>query len=296
MMAEPAEKILAEPIGEASEKATPKPTADRPGKVRIQEIKVKIAETIRTIAKEHSALTPLDAIVALAPDLPRDSISNILTGMTVEEGYGDIKTVTTASELVFFYSETYIKVAEAAAKSLQEEIKFRIGERVRAESREKGVLTPVNTVLAELGVDKNIFNPHEVQKDERYADIKTVTASTGEIYFYSDKHMSGYYALVLSRVAAKDPCATIAATVRDESRVYPRPTCILFFLEKIFNIGPCELETIIAETMQKPEFSDIKKMVHPSTGGVYLYSSQYLKEDAAWSIMDWQEVGRDANP
>ncbi len=296
MMAQVAEKILAEPTGKATDKELPEPISDAAGQNRIQEIKAKIAETIRIIAKEHSALTPLDAIIALAPDIPRTNISNILTGMTSEDGYGDIKTVTTASELVFFYSETYIKVAEAAAKSLQEEIKFRIGEKVRAESREKVILTPVNTVLAELGVDKNTFNPHEVQKDERYADIKTVTASTGDVYFYSDKHMSGYYAVVLSRVAAKDPCATIAATVRDESKTYPRPTCILFFLEKVFNIGPCELEPIIAETLQKPEFSDIKKMVHPATGGVYLYSSQYLKEEAAWSIMDWQEVGKDANP
>jgi hypothetical protein len=37
-------------------------------------------------------------------------------------------------------------------------------------------------------------------------------------------------------------------------------------------------------------------MVHPETGGVYLYSSQYLSGDAAYKMMHWVEVVKDANP
>ena len=44
------------------------------------------------------------------------------------------------------------------------------------------------------------------------------------------------------------------------------------------------------------QVGDIKKMVHPVTGGVYLYSGRFMTEDVAWAMMDWEEVGRDANP
>ena len=117
----------------------------------------------------------------------------------------------------------------------------------------------------------------EMRTDERYADIKPVTSPIGDVYYHSDKHMSGYYAVVLSRVAAKDPVATVAAMVRDESRIYPRPTCIEFFMEPMFKIPPGDLKAVFDEMVQKPEYSDIKLMVHPETGGVYAYSSQYLE-------------------
>ncbi len=285
-----------DPTVERVEKVLVEPRSGPSPQGQTQDIKAKIAETVRANARERAALTPLDAIVELAPDLPRSNISNILTGMTAEEGYGDIRAVTTASELVFFYSETYIKVAEAAAKSLQEEVKFRIGEKVRADSRDNVTLTPVQDLYAQLGVDSNAFNPCEICQDARYADIKTVNAFTSGLYFYSDIYMSGNYALILARAAADSPCATIAETVRDASRIYPRPTNCQLFREKAFGIIPDNLEAIIAETLQKPEFSDIKKMVHPSTKAVYLYSSRYLPQDRAWEIMDWEEVGRQNNP
>ena len=108
--------------------------------------------------------------------------------------------------------------------------------------------------------------------------------------------MSGYYALVLGRVADKDPVATVAAMVRDESRIYPRPTCIEFFMEPMFKIPPGDLKAVFDEMVQKPDYSDIKLMVHPETGGVYAYSSQYLSGDVAFQMMHWVEVVKPANP
>jgi hypothetical protein len=108
--------------------------------------------------------------------------------------------------------------------------------------------------------------------------------------------MSDYYALLLTRVAAQDPCATIAETVRDESKRYPRPTNVLLFMEKLFGMKEADLKASISALQRRPEFSDIKTLVHPTTGGFYLFSSRYLDEDTASSMMDWQEVGKDANP
>jgi hypothetical protein len=190
----------------------------------------------------------------------------------------------------------HIKIAEAAAKSLYEEAKFQIGERVRADSRDNQLLTSVDRLYAEIGLDRSAYNPDEVMKDLRYDDIKTMTTVTGELFFYSTRYMSDYYALLLARAAAHDQCAMIADTVRDESERYPRPTCVLFFLEKLFGMNDADLKSSISELQQRPEFSDIEIMVHPVTGAVYLYSSQYLNAETAFSLMDWEEVGRDNNP
>jgi|GEM_PF-1497165 len=261
------------------------------------DLRAQIAERIRTDCSGQGILTAEETLVGLAagPD-PHGAVSAALAEMAKDPGYTDIKAVTTASGLVFFYSERHIKVTEAAAKSLLEEVKFRIGERVRADSRDRQLLTPVDGLYGEIGWDKSVYNPDEIRKDPRYGDIRTVTAATGEQFFYSTRHMSDYFAVLLSRVAAKDPCATIAETVRDESRIYPRPTCILLFKEKLFGMNEADLKEIVDRTLERPEYSDLKKMVHPATGGIYLYSSQYIDGNTAFAKMDWQEVGKDANP
>jgi len=272
------------------------PAAEPVEEVPAVDLKVTISEKIRVDCMGHGILTSEDALIGLVPELQPDAISAALAEMAADPGYADIKAVTTDSGLVFFYSERHIQAAEAAAKSLREEVKFRIGERVRADSRDTEILTPVDALAAEIGWDRNADSPDEIRKDPRYDDIKTVTAATGELFFYSGRHMSDYYALILARVAAHDPCATIAETVRDESRIYPRPTCILFFREKLFGMNEADLKAIVDKTLARPEFNDIRMLVHPLTGGVYLYSSQNLDREAAFSLMDWQEVGKDANP
>jgi len=108
--------------------------------------------------------------------------------------------------------------------------------------------------------------------------------------------MSDYYALQLARVAAKDACALIAETVRDESRTYPRPTCVLLFVERLFGVNEADLEEVVRKTLERPEFSDIKAMIHPVTGGVYLYSNRYLDGERAFMMMDYEEVIKPNNP
>jgi hypothetical protein len=260
------------------------------------DIKETIAEKIRTDCREQGILTSEDALIGLVPgEQPHEAISAALAEMAKAPGYGDIKAVTTASGLVFFYSERHIKVAEAAAKSLLEEVKFRIGEKVRPDSKAE-LLTPVDALYEDIGWDRSAYSPDEIRKDPRYEDIKTVTAATGEMFFYSIRHISDYYALQLARAAAKDPCVLIAETVRDESRIYPRPTCIMLFLEKVFGVDEAELESVVRKTLERLEFSDIKAIIHPVTGGVYLYSNKYLDGERAFAMMDYEEIIRPANP
>jgi hypothetical protein len=271
-------------------------------KAKIAGIKAKIAEKVRGDSQERSALTPEDIIAELDDDLRsgRTAISAILTEMATEDGFKDIKAITTATGLVFVYSDTYITADDAAAKSLVEEAKFMLASAIRADSRDNVKLTPVGALYA-LAPDTGptIIDAllKGIRTEARFADIKTVTASNGDVYFHSDKYLVGNYAVTLLMAMAGDHCATIAETVREESKIYPRTTNVTIFREQqVYGIPPNDLEAIIADTLRKPEYADIKKIVHPSTGAVHLYSNRYITKDRAWAMMDWEEVGRANNP
>ncbi len=293
---EPVEEVR---IEYGSERRTAEPGKDTPEPVTLKEVKERIAEKVREDGREFAGMIPSQDVFEIVPGPQQDKITSILEEMSSDGRYADIKAVTTASGMVFFLSSRYIETDKAIETSRIEELKFLIAEKIRADSQNDVKLTSVADLqsLAPEREQEGIAAILDAMRtDERYADIRAVTSPNGNVYYHSDRHMSGYYAIVLSRVAAKDPSATIAAMVRDESRIYPRPTCVQLFTEEIFGIPSPDLRAIVEETMRKPEFDDIRMMIHPTTGGVYLYSSKYLNQSTAWSLMDWQEVVRDANP
>ncbi|MBE0557983.1 MAG: hypothetical protein IH628_12195, partial [Proteobacteria bacterium] len=193
-----------------------------------------------------------------------------------------------------------IAADDAAAKSLVEEAKSILANAIRADSHQKAQLTPVGAlyVLAP-DTDQAIIDAllKGMQTEPRYADIKAVTASSGDVYFHSERYLVGSYAATLLMAMAGDHCVTIAETVREESRIYPRTTNVKVFGEQqVYGIPPADLDAIVAEMLRKPEYADIKMIVHPSTGAVHLYSDRYVQEANAWAMMDWEEVGRAENP
>jgi hypothetical protein len=135
----------------------------------------------------------------------------------------------------------------------------------------------------------------EMAKDDRYQDIQSLTAVTGAAFVYSETYMTRNYAEILARVEAKDPLVVISETVREESRVYPRPTAIELFREPVFGIGSTEIETHVAHLLEQPEFTDIKQVI-ASNGARYLYSELYMSKDLASSTVEWLEVERFENP
>jgi hypothetical protein len=282
----------------ATETTTGTAAGKHPGPT-IEEIKESMAEKIRLNAKERSAMTVAETVFDLVPHTKREYITRMLEEMAADERYADIKAVKTDSGRVYFFSKEYIEADEAVGKSRIEEVKVKIAEKIRGDSRERLALTPTGELYPLIPEPERyqiaaILN--EMQADERYSDIRKVTTAKGSVFFHSNRHISGGYATLLSRGTAKNPCAAIVDSVRDESRIYPRPTNIRIFLQKEFDIAPGELERAIPEILRKEEFADIKMLVHPTTGGVYLYSNRYLVEALASSLVDWEEVGRDANP
>lgn len=187
---------------------------------------------------------------------------------------------------------------EERGKNSAEEIQTGIAERVREDSQNLSKLTCVDslcTPVSDLEPDRVQVILADMGKDDRYKDIKSLAASTGAVYLYSETYITKNYAEILARAEANDPCATIAATVRDESRIYPRPTNIELFKDRVFNIDPDEVETHITRTLEQQEFNDIK-LILASTGASYLYSNLYMSEDYAKSLVEWEEVEQYDNP
>ena len=271
-------------------------------KAKTEAIKARIAEQVRVDSQQRAALTPEESIIELDDDLRygRMELGAILAEMAAEEGYGDIKSLTTASGMVFLYSDTCITAEDAAAKGLVEEAKIMLARAIREDSLAKVKLTPAGEIYAMApDTDPAILDAllKGMQTESRFSDIKTVTAANGDVYFHSDKYLVSNYAATLLMAMAGDHYSTIAATVREDSNIYPRTTSIAIFRDQeVYGVPSGEVETIVAELLRKSEYGDIKKIVHPVTGSVHLYSERYITADRAWAMMDWEEVGRANNP
>lgn len=263
-----------------------------------EDIAAGIADKVREDSSSHGRLTAAEFLGALTPDLAPDSIAESLDWMAEDERYTDIQALVLPSEAIYYYSDVYITPPEALEKGKIKEVQAKIASKVRDVSKSLAELTGVDT-LADVDPDVESDDLQtaleELAEDDRYGDIRLVTSSTGADYLYSETYITRSYAGILIRAAANDPCATIAATVRDESRIYPRPTPVELFREPIFNIEAGELDVHVARVLQREEYQDIKKIV-ASTGAVYLYSDLYLHPNQALAQVEWTEVGQDENP
>ncbi|MDP3177569.1 MAG: hypothetical protein Q8M76_06670, partial [Spirochaetaceae bacterium] len=87
----------------------------------------------------------------------------------------------------------------------------------------------------------------------------------------------------------------VADTVRDESRIYPRPTDIRVFSEEPFSLRESAVMEIVGRLELHPEGADIRSC-RASNRALYLYSSIHLDPNLAQSQAEWIEVGQKENP
>ncbi len=125
---------------------------------------------------------------------------------------------------------------------------------------------------------------------EEFQDIRSTIGSNGVIFFYSTAQMTPSYARIQARVEVGDELATIAATVRDESLTYPRPTAADLFLRPPFSVRPEDLGALIARLGRTEAYKDIK-VLRASTGAFYLYSSEHLDGDLVKLMVEDAELG-----
>lgn len=257
-----------------------------------------IADKVRADSQSLGRLTHVEDLGTLFPDMTPEQVVDHLGELIKIEEYKDVKVLTSASGWTYLYSDTFVSAKEAGEKSFSEQVRAKIATKVRADSEAHVRLTPVDS-LAELLADvpKESIETYTaaMADDEKYQDIKQLHGPTGIAYSYSDRHMTANYAALLARVEAKDPYRTIADTVREESRIYPRPTKVALFYEPVFQIDADMMEAAVEGMLQREEYKDIKKII-ASTGAVYLYSDLYMPAAQAKAIVQWEEVDKALNP
>ncbi len=270
-------------------------------KVAIEEIYARIAKKVREDSEKPGSLTPLIALDSLTPEPELMKVEVNLVEMVEDERYKDICFAITPAGNTYLYSETYITKEDAESLAKNEEAEAVIAERIRDDSKRLAKLTsPASLIQPDTEnqteqVEQVKAILEEMPSDERYQDIKSIPVPNKGNYYYSSKYITANYAEILARTEANDPCAQIAATVREDSKLYPRPTNVLFFTEPVFGIALEKLDACVDQILSKTEFADIK-LIRASNGAGYLYSSLYLNENLARAAAEWNEIGRWDSP
>lgn len=283
--------------------STPEPdklrvVADDPPPLDLTALKVRIAEKVRADSRDLRRLTTEKAVLALVPELDPPELRTLVHEMASEGGYADVKAVVAASGRIYFFSEKHLIAVEAAELGRIEEARFAIVERIRSDSS-RIVLTPaadLEPLFPFPEPERRTALLAEIRADERFQDIQLVTGPGGEVYYHSDRYVSGNYGAIMMRARTGNPWWSIAELVRDRSRIMPSPTKVTVFDDPVFLLEPGRLEALVEELLTREGFEDVKRIVHPKTRAVYLYSTRYLDERRAFDIMDWEEVGLLKNP
>lgn len=180
--------------------------------------------------------------------------------------------------------------ADAAAR--KHEILTAIAEHVRADSSQVVLTDPAvfsgePFLMSEDDLDETWA---EMAESEEFRDIvRTKDEKSGITYVHSEALLTVPYAKLMLRTAANDPVYLIVETVRDESRIYPRPTAASFFEFEPFNLVLEDVLEHVETILATEAYSDIK-VVHPSNGATYLFSERYLDEARALPMAQWVEV------
>jgi len=179
---------------------------------------------------------------------------------------------------------------------MKDDVKVFLAEEIRKASKE-GRLTD-NRELASAG--SRFFNT-EFTADMIAARVEsTARIESPDIHilqgqecsrYYSSLSMADSYAETLNLSAEGNEMELIAATVRRESRIYPRPTILNQFLTAPFSIEKERLKQI-AETLagDTEEYNDLE-LTQASNGDRYLFSTNFLEQPQAEYLAEWESVG-----
>ncbi|WFA09992.1 hypothetical protein [Tissierella sp. Yu-01] len=171
-----------------------------------------------------------------------------------------------------------------------------IGEFIRDNSM-SGNLTKAEDFIDEpfsLEVDEVLPLLEELKGREEFSDI-IMKKGAETIYLFSVNYITLNYAKLMILVEEKDFFKMIAETVREESRIYPRPTDIKLFSKAPFKLSRDEFIQVYDELKKKEEYMDIKE-TRASNQALYLYSDKYMKNAYARSLAEWVEVEAEQNP
>lgn len=118
--------------------------------------------------------------------------------------------------------------------------------------------------------------------------IEDLTSWDSKHYYHFSPLLSASYARLLS--TQNNPYEQILDTVRESSRVYPRPVGVFTFEFAPFRIDPTIIQDVLDRIAEDPNAKDIRVTV-TSAGTVYLYSSTYLEDAMADFLAEEMDQG-----
>jgi hypothetical protein len=125
-------------------------------------------------------------------------------------------------------------------------------------------------------------------------DLREIVGLNGGAHYYSIHSLSETYARILA-LKLDGPFRLIAETVRENSRLYPRPVPLAGFEDPPFDM-PRETILDCLQTMaDDADYQDIAQTT-TSVGTPYLYSTRHLDPDHASMLAEWSDVGQAGNP
>ncbi len=188
------------------------------------------------------------------------------------------------------FSEEVIEVIEEPDKAAL------MGEFIRDRSYE-GILTNAEDFIDEpllMEVEEVLQMIDELKTREEFSDI-CISKGAEKIYLFSENYITKNYAKMMISVEEKDLLNLIAGTVREESKIYPRPTDVRLFSKAPFNLSKDDFKELYSQLVKKEEYSDIQE-TRASNNALYIYSDKFMKKAHAASLAEWIEVGAEQNP
>jgi hypothetical protein len=174
---------------------------------------------------------------------------------------------------------------------------------IRRESK-RGQFISQKEILDEF-LGREILSAHDEALEDRLErilekaiaereDLRKLPGKEGIPRYYSSQWMSETYVRILVGREG-DLLRLIAETVRENSRVYPRPVPITMFREMPFGLTEEEISDCLGRMAGQKEYEDIARSI-TSIGTIFLYSNSHLDPDCASSIAEWTEVGQLESP
>ncbi len=123
---------------------------------------------------------------------------------------------------------------------------------------------------------------------ENIEDIGSVKG-TKDVYYFSDRHISPAFAKLTVRLEENNLLEMLVEQVRDDSRIYPRPTPARQFYNAPYRIEKEQLVTLLVSLKADEEYEDIE-LFETTNGAQYLVSRRFMHPDQAKAMAQLQEV------
>lgn len=118
--------------------------------------------------------------------------------------------------------------------------------------------------------------------------VHEFTSWDNKRYFHFVPLLSCSYARLMS--AQNNPYELVVDTVRENSRIYPRPLGVYTFEYPPFNLSPAVIKDILDRLSEDENTQDIRVAV-TSTNSPYLYSNKYLEDAYADFLAEEMDKG-----